>query len=55
MGEGEREERLDYGSSPEWKAPESGPVRSQLCLEVHVIQDEGTSSDEVQFLILHLF
>ena len=38
VGEGREEEQMDYGSSPEWEAPEGGPVRPQLQTEVHVVQ-----------------
>ena len=55
VDEGEREERLDYGSSSEWEAPKGGTLRTQLRFEVHVVQDEATSSNELHFLILHLF
>ena len=54
VGEGRGEEALDYGSTPEWEAPEGGPVRPQLQSEVHVVQHDGTGSDEVFFFILHL-
>ena len=54
VGEGRREEALDYGSTPEWEAREGGPIRLQLRSEVHVVQHDGTGSDEVFYLILHL-
>ena len=54
VGEGRREEALDYGSSLEWEAPKGGHVCPQLRSEVHVVQHDGTGSDEVFFLILHL-
>ena len=54
VGEGRGEEALDYGSTPEWEAPEGGPVRPQLRSEVHVVQHDSTDNDEVFFLILHL-
>ena len=54
VGEGREEEALDYSSTPEWEAPEGGPIRPQLRSEVHVIQYDGIGSDEVFFLILHL-
>ena len=54
VGEGREEEALDYGSTPEWEAPEGGPVRPQLRSEVHVVQHDNTCNDEVFFLILHL-
>ena len=31
VGEGKREEQLDYGSFPKWEAPKDGTVHSQLC------------------------
>ena len=52
VGEGRGEEALDYGSNPEWEAPEGGPVRPQLRSEVHVVQHDGNGSDEVFILIL---
>ena len=55
VGEGKEKEQVDYGSSPEWEALEGGLVCPQLRLEVHVIQHDDTSSNEVYFLILHLF
>ena len=54
MDEGRGEKVLDYGSTLEWEAPEGGPVRPQLRSEMHVVQHDGTGSDEVFFLILHL-
>ena len=54
VDEGRGEEPLDYGSSPEWEAPDGGPICSQLRSKVHVVQHDGTSSDEVFFLILYL-
>ena len=42
VGEGKEEELVDYGSSPECKAPEH-----ELQAEVDVIEEEGTRSDEV--------
>ena len=54
VGEGKGEEALDYGSTPEWMAPEGGLVCPQLRSEVHVVQHDGTGNDEVFFLILHL-
>ena len=54
VGEGRGEEVLDYDSTLEWEAPEGGPERPQLELEVHVVQHDDTGSDEVFFLILHL-
>ena len=53
VGEGRGEEALDYGSTPEWEAPEDGPVRPQLRSKVHVVQHDGTGNDEVFILILH--
>ena len=50
VGEGREEELVDYGSSPECEAPEH-----ELQVEVDVIKEEGTSSNEVQFLNLHTF
>ena len=47
VGEGKEEELVDYGFSLECKALEGGPIRPQLQTEVHVVQQEGTSSDEV--------
>ena len=47
MGEGREEELVDYGSSPECEALEGAPVRYELQAEVDVVEDEGTSSDEV--------
>ena len=47
VGEGRDEGLVDYGSSPECEALESGPVRPQLQVEVDVVEEEGTSSDEV--------
>ena len=47
VGEGREEELVDYGSSPECEAPEGGPVRPQLQAEVNVVEEEGTSSDDV--------
>ena len=55
VGGGKGEEQVDYGSFPEWEAPESGLERPQLRLEVHIVQHDRTSSDEVYILILHLF
>ena len=55
VGEGKEEEQVDCSSSLEWEALEDGPVRGKLCSEVHVVQHEGTCSDEVYCLILHLF
>ena len=54
VGEGKREEQLDYSFSLEWEAPEGGPVCPQLQLEVHVFQHNDTGSDEVYICILHL-
>ena len=54
VDEGKGKEALDYGSTPEWEALEGGPICPQLWSEVHVIQHDGTGSDEVFFLILHL-
>ena len=42
VGEGREEELVDYGSSPECKAPEH-----ELQADVNVVEEEGTSSDEV--------
>ena len=53
VGEGRREEALDYGSTPEEDAPKGGPIRPQLQSEVHVVQYDNIGSDEVFFLILH--
>ena len=50
VGEGRREEALDYGSTLKWEAPEDGPVCPQLRSEV---QHDDTGSDEVFILILH--
>ena len=55
VGEGREEELVDYGSSPECEAPESGPLRHELQADVHVVQQEGSGSDEVYFLNLHTF
>ena len=38
VGEGREEEQVDYGSSPEWEAPEGAPIHPQLRTEVHVVQ-----------------
>ena len=54
LGKGREEEALNYGSSPEWEAPEDGLVRLQLQSKVHVVQHDGIGKDEVFFLILHL-
>ena len=42
VGEGREEELVDYGSSPECEAPEH-----ELEVEVDVVEEEGTGSDEV--------
>ena len=42
VGEGREEELVDYGSSPECEAPEH-----ELQAEADVVEEEGTSSDEV--------
>ena len=42
VGEGREEELVDYGSSPECEAP-----KHELQAEVDVVEEEGTSSDEV--------
>ena len=55
VGESKGEEQVDYGSSLEWEALEGGLVRNKLRSKVHVVQYEGTGSDVVYFLILHLF
>ena len=47
VGEGREEELGDYGSSPECEALEGGPIRPQLQAEVDVVEEEGTSNDEV--------
>ena len=54
VGEGRKEEVLDYGSTPEWEVPEGGPVCPQLRSEVHLVQHDGSGSDEVFILILPL-
>ena len=54
VGEGKGEEALDYGSTPEWEAPEGVPVRPQLQSEVQVVQHDDTGNDEVFLVILHL-
>ena len=44
----EREEELvDYGSSPECEAPYGAPVCHEPQAEVHVVEEEGTGSNEV--------
>ena len=47
VGEGRKEELVDYCSSPECKAPKGAPVRHELETEVDVIEEESTGSDEV--------
>ena len=47
VGEGKEEELVDYGSSLECEAPEGGFVRPELQAEVHVVEQEGTDSNEV--------
>ena len=47
VGEGKEEELVDYGSFPECEAPKGGFVRPQLQAEVDVVEEEGTSSNEV--------
>ena len=47
VGEGRKEELVDYGSSPECEALEGAPVRHELQAEVDVVEQEGTGSDEV--------
>ena len=42
VGEGRKEELVDYGSSPECEAPEH-----ELQAEVDVVEEEGTGNDEV--------
>ena len=42
VGEGREEELVDYGSSPEYEAPEH-----ELQAGVDVVEEEGTGSDEV--------
>ena len=41
------EELVDYGSSPESEALEGGPVCPELQAKIHVVEQEGTDSDEV--------
>ena len=53
VGEGRGVEALDYGSTPEWEASKDGLVCPQLRSEVHIVQHDGTGSDEVFILILH--
>ena len=55
VGEGKGKEQVDNGSSSEWEAQEGGPIRTKLRSEVHVIQYDCTGSNEIYFLILHLF
>ena len=47
VGEGREEELVDYGSSPEFEAPEGAPVCHELQAEVDVVKEEGIGSDEV--------
>ena len=55
VGEGREEELVDYGSSPECEALKGAPVRHELQAEADVVEEEGTGSDEVEFLNLHTF
>ena len=47
VDEGREEELVDYGSTPEFEAPEGAPTHHEVQAEVDVVEEEGTGSDEV--------